>query len=218
MYETLLFAINANYWFQVIFYLLHLSCLCALRVMYYTHIHEFTDMREWNYDALLNGWAQQDNPSSVTLGRADYISMGWCKKDVTPLLTHWSYIFIALTQWYICSTHCSYDYHSLQEEITAWILIMMDATMQWWKALSAFNINGLVQERCNSSVLAMELHLSCTIPSTSYMPSVLMWCLLHGYQTQELHWIETWYDLWIILMYHEFSNSYFYWWWTPQCK
>ena len=24
-------------------------------------------------------------------------SMGWCKKDVTPLLTHWSYIFIALT-------------------------------------------------------------------------------------------------------------------------
>ena len=24
-------------------------------------------------------------------------SMGWCKKDVTPLLTQWSYIFLALT-------------------------------------------------------------------------------------------------------------------------
>ena len=28
---------------------------------------------------------------------SDYISMGWCKKDVTPLLTHWSYVFLALT-------------------------------------------------------------------------------------------------------------------------
>ena len=24
--------------------------------------------------------------------------MGWCKKDVTPLLMDWSYIFLALTQ------------------------------------------------------------------------------------------------------------------------
>ena len=28
------------------------------------------------------------------------ISIGYCKKDVTPLLTHWSYIFLALTHWY----------------------------------------------------------------------------------------------------------------------
>ena len=27
-----------------------------------------------------------------------HMSMGWCKKDVTPLLTHWSYLFLALTQ------------------------------------------------------------------------------------------------------------------------
>ena len=25
------------------------------------------------------------------------ILMGYCKKDVTPLLTHWSYVFLALT-------------------------------------------------------------------------------------------------------------------------
>ena len=30
-----------------------------------------------------------------------YISMGWCKKDVTILLKHWSYIFLALTHWYV---------------------------------------------------------------------------------------------------------------------
>ena len=29
-----------------------------------------------------------------------YISMGWCKKDVTPLLTHWSYVILALTHRY----------------------------------------------------------------------------------------------------------------------
>ena len=28
------------------------------------------------------------------------ISMGWSKKDVTPLLQHWRYIFLALTHRY----------------------------------------------------------------------------------------------------------------------
>ena len=28
-------------------------------------------------------------------------SMGLCKKDVTPLLTHWSYVFLALTHGYL---------------------------------------------------------------------------------------------------------------------
>ena len=27
----------------------------------------------------------------------DFIAMGLCKKDVTPLLTHWSCVFLALT-------------------------------------------------------------------------------------------------------------------------
>ena len=36
-------------------------------------------------------------------------------------------------------------------------------TLLKWKAY----IDGLVQERCNSSALAMELHLSCTNPSTT---------------------------------------------------
>ena len=33
----------------------------------------------------------------------------------------------------------------------------------------SWHIDGLMQERCNSSALALELHLSCTNPSTSVM-------------------------------------------------
>ena len=35
-----------------------------------------------------------------------YISMRWCKKGVTPLLTHWGYVFLALTHRYL-----KYDSH-----------------------------------------------------------------------------------------------------------
>ena len=34
-----------------------------------------------------------------------------------------------------------------------------------WVEFLILYIHGLVQERCNSSVLAMELHLSCINPS-----------------------------------------------------
>ena len=34
------------------------------------------------------------------------ISLGYCKKDVTPLLTHWSYVFLALTHRYILCSSC----------------------------------------------------------------------------------------------------------------
>ena len=37
--------------------------------------------------------------------------------------------------------------------------------LDWW-----VNIDGLMQERCNSSALAMELRLSCTNPSTWSWP------------------------------------------------
>ena len=36
-------------------------------------------------------------------GAMALMSMGWCKKDVTPLLTHWSYVFLALTH------RCNHD-------------------------------------------------------------------------------------------------------------
>ena len=33
-------------------------------------------------------------------------TMGYCKKDITPLLTHWSYVFLALTHRIILSSIC----------------------------------------------------------------------------------------------------------------
>ena len=45
-------------------------------------------------------------------------------------------------------------------------------TMTWEKM---FHIDGLVQERCNSSALAMELHLSCINPSICTCSMLLYW-------------------------------------------
>ena len=41
------------------------------------------------------------------------ISMGWCKKDVTPLLTHWSYVFLALTHRYAVHVPCILGIYSM---------------------------------------------------------------------------------------------------------
>ena len=50
-----------------------------------------------------------------------------------------------------------------------------------------FHNDGLVQERCNSSVLAMELHLSCNIPSISY--GMVQWhCLLDPILSNLVSW------------------------------
>ena len=38
----------------------------------------------------------------------------------------------------------------------------------WW-LYRVIHIDGLVQEKCNSNVLAMKLHLSCTKPSICYI-------------------------------------------------
>ena len=39
-------------------------------------------------------------PMSGIFTRRAKISMGWCKKDVTPLLTYWSYFYLAVTHRY----------------------------------------------------------------------------------------------------------------------
>ena len=38
---------------------------------------------------------------SLVLVKVKNISMGYCKKDVTPLLMHWSYIFLVLSHQYV---------------------------------------------------------------------------------------------------------------------
>ena len=50
--------------------------------------------------AVLSQTACNQNRRKIRLLNLASISMGWCKKDVTPLLTHWSYVFLALTHQY----------------------------------------------------------------------------------------------------------------------
>ena len=62
----------------------------------------------------------------------DVISMGWCKKDVTPLLTHWIYVFLALTHRYetspldcrFASTHyCDVIMGTMASQITSLTIV-----------------------------------------------------------------------------------------------
>ena len=56
------------------------------------------------------------------------------------------------------------------------------------------HINGLVQERHNSSVLAMELHLSCSNPSIYGCISTLLIKKCHK-------WWFVWQSIWIIFVF-----------------
>ena len=58
-----------------------------------------------------------DDTDHIISVRTKTTSMGLCKKDVTSLLTHWSYVFLALIQWHlhtktkqikgVCFFHCT---------------------------------------------------------------------------------------------------------------
>ena len=58
------------------------------------------DPGPWQF-AMLNKFPVNPTMSSPFLF---ITSMGWCNKDETPLLTHWSYVFLALTHpyWLLC--------------------------------------------------------------------------------------------------------------------
>ena len=77
----------------------------------------------------------------------------------------------------------------------------LTTTLIHWSYPSTLQINGLVRGRCNSSVLAMELRLSCTYPLTyssfqhisqlmvtqfndAYMHLWATWCLDIAYKLQ----------------------------------
>ena len=54
------------------------------------------------------------------------ISMGWWKKDITPLPTHWSYVFLAQTHWYQviikANPHIHIPMRILHNSLTHWPL------------------------------------------------------------------------------------------------
>ena len=72
-----------------------------------------------------------------------HVSMTLCKTAVTPLLTHWSYCSFALSHQYDVMT---YKYDTVAS-------IMTQAVNH--------NIDGLEQDYCISSALAMEILQSC---------------------------------------------------------
>ena len=109
----------------------------------------------------------------------------------------WYYTGIIL---YICSQwemmlQCNVASHWL-DAYTKWSLQLWSKNIV--HCLDLQNINVLVQERWNSSVLAMELCLSCTNPSiqpicfvTIWAPShyLKLWCLIVNWNTRnKLHW------------------------------
>ena len=72
-----------------------------------------------------------------------------------PIFTH------ILQGYYTGTGHLKIAPVSIKQPWRMWVDISYISTMNWY-------INGLVQERRNSSALAMELRLSCTNPSISY--------------------------------------------------
>ena len=105
---------------------------------------------------------------------------------------HWSSVCLALTHWY---------------EI--WNVALMNCVVsqskqdrsQLYHTVSggeAYHFDGLVQERCNSSALAMALWLSCTMPSSieakySGTSRSIMWLLMLDSlcHQQQCHWLCT---------------------------
>ena len=81
----------------------------------------------------------------------------WQVSQVIRGIYGWSYVFLALTQ----------RYH----HIYPWGLSVPGLTLSWFYSqhyhgvMAIKQIDGLVQERRNSSALAMELRLSCINPS-----------------------------------------------------
>ena len=114
----------------------------------------FQDYFNWNFRPM-----PILNDISASIIRFWYeliISIGWCKKYVTPLLTHWSYLFLALTHQYKpCKTwppktvFISYGIYCRWHEVTLrpcpeWIMdLMTTAGITLYKTLIYTVINQL---------------------------------------------------------------------------
>ena len=90
--------------------------------------------------------------------------MAQCKKDVTWLLMHWSYAFLTLTHRngkYSLNRGTVYIKNHISSQRCIHVLVYS------WDLFehSPYDIDGLVQDRPNSSALAMELCLSGINPS-----------------------------------------------------
>ena len=81
--------------------------------------------------------------------------MRWCKKDITPLLTHWSYVFLPLTHLHNLSTNIPPNKHTTWLFITQlpWYCAKQSVDMQQWEILLT---NGMAIEHIESSSEACQ--------------------------------------------------------------
>ena len=84
--------------------------------------------------------------------------------DYSPLFHH-----------YRCINWIIYDI-IIRGILTCEMYIIINLHWIYWVLGLVRPLDGLVQERCNSSALAMELRLSCANPSTSYWTVPLVIC------------------------------------------
>ena len=74
------------------------------------------------------GWSLQNTDSTQS------ILMGQCKNDITPLLTHWKYLFLALTHRYV-----TWSWHSFCLQMSLHITMLTHfaiRTQVWTKLVS----------------------------------------------------------------------------------
>ena len=86
-------------------------------------------------------------PASIT---ASMMSMTQCKRDITPLLTHWSYVSCALSYWCVVGD-CRF------QSLTSCII----STNLLVSPLVYYDVDDSMQKRCNSIANALELRLFC---------------------------------------------------------
>ena len=84
---------------------------------------------------------------------------------------------------------------------------MAHICITWSQWVNHFNMDGLVQERCNSIANALELHLSCTNPSIWFINTIILLHAAWQWQVQDqtrnciscCHWWMTENALWFFL-------------------
>ena len=145
--------------------------------------------RGWWFETLSHPlWRHCNDLTSMCL-----VHLGFHQRHKISLWVHWTVNFQQFatvfsinknTPWrYISTLTMTCKQHIIQriQHMTI-LLIYIDITACFYDDLNTlyFHIDGVVQERCNSSALAMELRLSCTYPSIFHLSIFYSTYMLQG--------------------------------------
>ena len=101
----------------------------ALFVIYSLRI-SWSDLL-WSYQIIICRFTIVQWPNRYVYESGRYISMRQYKKDITPVLTHWSYAFLALTPRYKFCRYC-------MSTICRWVIWDSKFAM-WWICCNSWN-------------------------------------------------------------------------------